>query len=64
MTPKAHPEIAGVGIECSWGYVNLKYRKEINDGLAEHLEENVKRALAFKAYRCALDSDYTFIRTA
>jgi hypothetical protein len=125
MTPKVHPEIAGVGIEYDWGYAKLKFRKEINDGLALHLEENVKKALsptetltlnrtrkfarkareykltyfflfsmltqtdltpgstlvgadeqrlaketiesitkAFKAHRCALDSNYAFIRTA
>jgi hypothetical protein len=120
MTPKVHPEIAGVGIEYDWGYAKLKYRKEINDGIASHLEKNVKKALdpeetltinrtrkfarkareykltyhflitmlaqtdsltpgsddrlaketienitkAFKAHRCALDSDYAFIRTA
>jgi hypothetical protein len=119
MTPKVHPEIAGVGIEYDWGYAKLKYRKEINDGLAAHLEKNVKKALspeetltiyrtrkfarkareykltyffliscltqvqegtnggerlaketiegitkAFKAHRCALDSNYAFIRTA
>jgi hypothetical protein len=120
MTPKVHPEIAGVGIEYDWGYAKLKYRKEINDGIASHLERNVKQALdpeetltlkrtrkfarkareykltyfflikmlqqtdllapggderlaketiehitkAFKAHRCALDSNYAFIRTA
>jgi hypothetical protein len=123
MTPKVHPEIAGVGIQYNWGYAKLKYRKEINDGIAAHLEENVKKALspestltisrtrkfaqtfarkaheykltyfflismltqtdstrggderlaketiesitkAFKAHRCALDSNYAFIRTA
>jgi hypothetical protein len=37
MTPKVHPEIAGVGIEYDWGYAKLKYRKEINDGIASHL---------------------------
>ena len=124
MKPMVYAEIAGVGIEYDWGYAKLKYRKEINDGLAVHLEENVKKALsptetltlnrtrkfarkareykltyfflcsmltqtdltpgltlgadeqrlaketiesitkAFKAHRCALDSDYAFIRTA
>ncbi len=42
MTPKVHPEIAGVRIEYDWGYAKLKYRKEINDGIAVHLEKNVK----------------------
>jgi hypothetical protein len=119
MTPKVHPEIAGVRIEYDWGYAKLKYWKEINDGIAAHLEENVKKVLspestltisrtrkfarkareykltcfflismltqtdsarggderlaketiesitkAFKAHRCALDSNYAFIRTA
>jgi hypothetical protein len=125
MTPrKVYPEIAVVGIEYDWIYAKLKYWKEINNGLAAHLEEKVKRALcpeemltlkrtrkfarkareykltyfflirmtedigdttdghitadakrvakdtiesitkAFKAHRCALDSDYAFIRTA
>jgi hypothetical protein len=32
MTPKVHPEIAGVGIEYDWGYAKIKYdRKEMND---------------------------------
>jgi hypothetical protein len=44
--PKVHPEIAGVGIEYDWGYAKLKYPKEINDGIAAHLEENVKKALS------------------
>jgi hypothetical protein len=45
MTPKAYPGIAGVGIEYNWGYAKLKYRKEINNGIASHLEQNVKKAL-------------------
>jgi hypothetical protein len=42
MTPKVHPAIAGAGIKYDWGYAKLKYRKEINDGIAVHLEKNVK----------------------
>jgi hypothetical protein len=45
VTPKIHPEIVLVQIKYDWGYAKLKYQKEINDGLAIHLEENVKRAL-------------------
>jgi hypothetical protein len=48
MTPKCHPEIAGVGIEYDWGYSKLTYRKRINDGVAAHLEGNVKKALCTK----------------
>ena len=46
MTPKCHPEIAGCGIEYDWGYAKLTYRKKINDGVAAHLDENVKKALS------------------
>ena len=48
MTPKCHPEIAGVGIEYDWGYAKLTYRKKINDGVTANLEENVKKALSTK----------------
>jgi hypothetical protein len=46
MTPKLHPEIAGVRIEYGWGFAKLKYWKEIHDGIAAHLEENVKKVLS------------------
>jgi hypothetical protein len=47
MMPKVHPKVAGVGIEYDWGYakLKLKYRKEINNGIAWHLEQNVRKAL-------------------
>jgi hypothetical protein len=48
MTPKCHPEIAGVGIDYDWGYVKLTYQKKINDGVAAHLEENEKKVLSTK----------------
>ena len=31
LSPKFHPELAGVGIEYSWGMSKLKFRREIND---------------------------------
>ena len=31
LSPKFHPEVAGVGIEYSWGMSKLKFRREIND---------------------------------
>lgn len=30
MTPKGHPELAGVGIEYSWGKIKLHYRRNNN----------------------------------
>jgi hypothetical protein len=46
MTPKCHPEFAGIGIEYNWGYAKLTYQKKINNGITAHLEENVKKALS------------------
>jgi hypothetical protein len=46
LTPKCHPEIAGRGIEYAWGYSKLRYRRDINDGVAAHIKENVKKALS------------------
>jgi hypothetical protein len=46
LTPKCHPEIAGRGIEYAWGYSKLRYRRDINDGVASHIKENVKKALS------------------
>jgi len=48
MTPKAHPELAGQGIEYSWGYAKLCFRK-INTARsakekAQLLEANVRAA--------------------
>ena len=46
MTPKYHPELAGVGIEFSWGRAKYMFRKEINDFKATNLKANVMRALS------------------
>jgi hypothetical protein len=47
MTPKAHAELAGQGIEYSWGYAKLKFRKEnTSHDQAKKLRANVKNALA------------------
>ena len=41
LSPKFHPEVAGVGIEYSWGMSKLKFRREINDEVPKHLHENI-----------------------
>ena len=46
MTPKCHPEIAGVGIEYCWGYAKLRFRKHFNDSIANNLEKNVRDSLS------------------
>jgi hypothetical protein len=44
MTPKAHPELAGRGIEYAWGYSKLVFRRD-NDAIAKNLIKNVLRAI-------------------
>ena len=45
LTPKCHPEIAGRGIEYAWGYSKLRFRRDFNDTVANHLKENVMKSL-------------------
>lgn len=46
MSPKCHPELAGVGIEYSWGKAKLEFRRKINDENPKKLEENMLKALS------------------
>ena len=41
LSPKFHPEVAGVGIEYSWGMSKLKFRRELNDEIPRHLHQNI-----------------------
>ena len=45
MTPKAHPELAGQGIEYSWGYAKLCFRRmntaRTSKEKAQALEKNI-----------------------
>ena len=43
MTPKAHPELAGKGIEYSWGKAKRDFR-QLNDCVAKHIHANVMKA--------------------
>jgi hypothetical protein len=43
FTPKGHPEIAGAGIEYSWGYQKTVFRRD-NDCLARNLHANILKA--------------------
>ena len=45
LTPKCHPEIAGRGVEYSWGYGKLRFRIDFNDAVASHLKDNVMKSL-------------------
>ena len=46
MSPKYHPEIAGAGIEYSWGQWKRMFKQWINDHKPKNHEANVKRALS------------------
>lgn len=61
MTPKAHPELAGRGIEYIWGYAKLVFRKENTScdkekttKLWEHIESALGKldVQRVRKYRC------------
>ncbi len=39
---QCHPELAGVGIEYSWGKTKMIFRSQFNNGKATELMENVQ----------------------
>ena len=41
LSPKCHPEVAGCGVEYSWGKSKQVFRRDKNDGVAAHLQKNV-----------------------
>ncbi|CAB1112955.1 unnamed protein product [Ectocarpus sp. CCAP 1310/34] len=45
-SPKCHPEVAGVGIEYSWGFSKQKFRRKINDEVPKHLHDNIENRCA------------------
>ncbi len=45
LSPKCHPELAGIGIEYSWGKVKMIFRSEFNNGKASELMENVEASI-------------------
>ena len=46
MCVKGHPEIAGKGIEYSWGRLKQKYRRDVNDRVAAHLHRNIVTSMS------------------
>lgn len=48
LSPKFHPEVAGVGIEYSWGMSKLKFRRELNDEIPKHLHQNIVASMCRK----------------
>ena len=41
LSPKCHPELAGCGIECSWGKSKQHFRRTANDIIASNLHSNI-----------------------
>jgi len=41
MCVKGHPELAGAGVEYSWGKAKQKFRRDVNDRVAAHLHQNI-----------------------
>ena len=50
VSPKYHPELAGLGIEYCWGKGKYDFRNHINDCIAGNLEHNVSTALGARDY--------------
>lgn len=40
---KCHPEIAGVGVEYSWGKSKMEFRTHFNNGRAADLQDRERR---------------------
>jgi hypothetical protein len=45
MSPKGHPELAGKGVEYSWGY-SKRYFRANNDCVAKHLHQNIVTSIS------------------
>ena len=43
LSPNAHPELAGVGIDFCWGKAKYKFMR-INDCEPQHLHDNIVQA--------------------
>uniref|UniRef100_A0A7S2DK14 Uncharacterized protein n=1 Tax=Haptolina brevifila TaxID=156173 RepID=A0A7S2DK14_9EUKA len=46
MWVKGHPELAGVGVEYSWGKAKHKFRRDVNDCVAAHLHSNIVKCFS------------------
>mmetsp|Transcript_46989 Transcript_46989/g.123819 ORF Transcript_46989/g.123819 Transcript_46989/m.123819 type:complete len:759 (+) Transcript_46989:1223-3499(+) len=46
MCVKGHPELAGVGIEYSWGRAKQKFRRDVNDRVSGHLHRNIVKCFS------------------
>ena len=49
MCANGHPEMAGVGIEYSWGKAKQKFRRDVNDRKPGHLHRNIVKCFSREA---------------
>lgn len=49
LSPKYHPELAGVGIEYSWGMSKLKFRRVFNDESPASLHRNILQSMSMES---------------
>jgi hypothetical protein len=47
MSPKCHPELAGVGIEYAWGKSKMHFRRH-TDHVARHLHSNIEKSMSLE----------------
>ena len=59
MSPKCHPEVAGVGIEYSWGKQKQWFRRE-TDHVGKHLHQNIIASMK----QCTLERVRKYARKA
>jgi hypothetical protein len=45
MSPKCHPELAGVGVEYAWGKSKMHFRRH-SDHIARHLHGNIENSMS------------------
>ncbi|CAM9392075.1 unnamed protein product [Hapterophycus canaliculatus] len=45
LSPKCHPEVAGVGIKYSWGFSKQRFRRTYNDEVPKHLHANIEKSM-------------------
>lgn len=64
MSAKGHPELAGVGVEYTWGKAKQMFRRHVNDRIAKHLRRNIIACFRRAADFLPLSRIYKFARKA
>ncbi len=46
LSPKCHPELAGLGIEYTWGKAKKAFRNIVNDCVGKNLHNNIMKSVS------------------